>query len=117
MLRCFFLTLMLALSACQTSSEVLKDVPWQYQKFNEHNYQRLSIDSVSDKLVKRVMKNYKYNPSQEQYSEIGLIKVLQDEKTHKKYLKFSISYVSDIYVVYEVTENDSLSDKFLLSQW
>lgn len=117
MLKYFFTILVVALSACQTSTEALKEVPWQYQTFNEHDYQRLDIDSVPNDLVVKIMENYESNPGQEKFSKIRLVRAFRDEKTQKKFLKFSITTVSDIYAVYEVTEDNVLSNKFLLSQW
>lgn len=117
MLKYFLPIAIFALSSCQTSPEPPKDLPWRYQDFNEQDYQRITTNDASGELIKTITKDYESNPWRENYTEIRLNRVLLDRDTRKKYLKFSISYVSDIYIIYEVTEDGVVDDKFLLSQW
>ena len=98
-------------------SRVAGSNAWQYKEFNELLYQSLDNKNIPSHLINTIKKDYRKNPWREGYNEIGLIDAFRDANNQKRYLMFSITYVSDIYVVYEVNEENKISGRFLLSQW
>jgi hypothetical protein len=117
MFKLFLLILTFALSACQTPNLIPEEFSWQYRDFNESKYKRINIENVSSRLVKTIINDYKANPWEQEYTNIRLYRAFEDTNAGKKFLKFTFTYVNDLYVIYEVNAEGEVNNKFLLSQW
>ncbi|MCD9033749.1 hypothetical protein LDO32_18720 [Luteimonas sp. Y-2-2-4F] len=106
----------LLLAGCQSVS-VSSGSKWQVKNFDTTTLQDVSASSVDQMLVNQLVEDYKKYPSDSDYSELALLRVLEDRGGGRRYFVFDLHYVDDVSVVYVLDSHDVILERFIMSPW
>jgi hypothetical protein len=91
---------------------------WRARSFDARKLHPGSASSVDQVLVDRLIEDYKKAPKNSAYSELTLLRVLEDgEGGGRRYFVFNIQYIDHLEVVYVLDSRNVILDKLLISPW
>lgn len=90
---------------------------WQTKSFSAVSVSEVQLDNVSTALIGRLIDYYKNNPVDSRYADLKLSAAYQRRDSGVFIYVFDILSVEDVQVVYELSANGAIVDKYLKSQW
>jgi len=106
------------MASCQTSMKPdFEPAPWKYQKETLQGFEKIATSQFTDRTIEKIKSDYFNDPGETGYETIELGQAFYDPSKDEYHLKFLITYVSDIYAVYVVDDEQNLLRRYLLSEW
>lgn len=104
------------LSSCQSTESKLT-THWEIKSVDKSGLLKINENRLDKNLLIKIKNDYSNNPRDVDYTELSLSAVFANADDSKLLIFFNIQYVDDIQVVYEVSKDGALLNKYIYSEW
>jgi hypothetical protein len=104
------------LSSCQSTESKLT-THWEIKSVDKSSLLKTNANRLDNNLLIKIKNDYANDPCDADYTELSLSAVFVNADDSKLLIFFNILYIDDIQVVYEVSKDGALLNKYIYSEW
>lgn len=104
------------LLSCQSTESKLT-THWEIKSVDKSSLLKTNANRLDNNLLIKIKNDYANEPRDADYTELSLSAVFVNANDSKLLIFFNILYIDDIQVVYEVSKDGALLNKYIYSEW